>query len=576
MPLHDRWVLRSDSDDHRAIGFASPLLRAIAYARGVHDAPAFRQFTAPTLEDLHDASLIHGMGEACDRIERAMRDRERILIYGDYDVDGVTSIVLLQTVLRSLGARVSYVVPHRLFDGYGLKIEVLDRVLVDESVGLVVTVDCGITSVEPVQRALDRGIDVIITDHHLPPGVLPEAAAVLNPKQPGCAYPFKDLAGVGVAFKLCSELLRRNGGRIAIGSLLKIAAIGTIADVAPLIDENRWIAKIGLYGLGDVRNPGLRALLRVAGINGKTRASDVGFRIGPRINAAGRLASADTAIRLFEAGSDEEAYPLALELEKLNRERQRVEKEVLAAAEAMVDAAALESRVLVLASEEWHKGVLGLCAARIAQAHTRPTLMMSIDGESCIGSARSVGTVDLHAALASCADLFERFGGHAYACGFSLERSRIDELRRRLARHFDGLDALLFSKTVEMEGEISIREADAAFLAEHDELEPFGAGNRQPLFLLRNVTPKMRREFSTDCHAIDLSDASGQQLSAVLWPRQRELAGMMRGNLGLDLVAQFESDRYAKGGVRAVIVDAVPSGDAPLVRNESRPDSVTE
>lgn len=576
MPLHDRWALRSDRDDCPDIAFASPLLRSVAFRRGVHDAEAFRRFSAPTIADLHDASLIHGIAEACDRVERAMRDRERILIYGDYDVDGVTSIVLLQTVLRSLGARVGYVVPHRLFDGYGLKIEVLDRVLVDESVGLVVTVDCGITSVEPVQRALDRGIDVIITDHHLPPGVLPEAAAVLNPKQPGCAYPFKDLAGVGVAFKLCCELLRRNNGRIATGSLLKIAAIGTIADVAPLIDENRWITKIGLAGLGDVRNPGLRALLRVAGINGMTRATDVGFRIGPRINAAGRLAHADTAIRLFEARSDEEAWPLALELERLNRERQSIEKEVFASADSMVNAEALEARVLVLASEAWHKGVLGLCASRIAQAHNRPTLMMTIEGETCIGSARSVGTVDLHAALESCADLFERFGGHAYACGFSLERSRLEELRRRLSSHFGGLDAQLFSKTVEIEGEAPVGAIDAAFLSEQDVLEPFGAGNPRPQFLLRSVAPKMRREFSADCHAIDLTDNAGHELASVLWPRQRGLAALFRSGATLDVVAQFESDRYAKDGVRAVIVDAVPSGEAPLVRNESRPGSVND
>jgi single-stranded-DNA-specific exonuclease len=309
--------------------------------------------------------------------------------------------------------------------------------------------------------------------------------------------------------------------------------------------------------------------MRVAGINGATRATDVGFRIGPRINAAGRLAHADTAIRLFEARSDEEAWPLALELEKLNRERQAVEKEVLASAHEMVDGEALESRVLVLASETWHKGVLGLCAARIAQAHNRPTLMMTIEGETCIGSARSVGTVDLHAALESCGYLFERFGGHAYACGFSLERSRLDELRRRLSLHFEGLDAQLFSKSLEIEAEAPIRGFDAAFLAEHDVLEPFGAGNPRPHFLLRHVAPRMRREFSADCHAIDLTDGGGEELASVLWPRQRELAALFRSGATLDVVAQIEADRYAKSGVRAVIVDAVPSGEAPLARNET-------
>src|SRR5438309_6258942 len=259
------------------------------------------------------------MPEACERIERAVLDGETILIYGDYDVDGVTSIVLLQTVLRSIGADAAHVVPHRLVDAYGLKLEVLERVLAERDVRLVITVDCGITSVDPVRRAIELGIDVIITDHHLPPGTLPDAAAVLNPKQAGCEYPFKELAGVGVAFKLCCELLRRSGKKMAIASLLKIAAIGTVADVAPLIGENRTIASLGLAGLADPRKPALRALIRRLGMLGRPlRAVDVGFKIGPRINAAGRLSSAETAIDLFAATSEESAWTLCAELDRLN------------------------------------------------------------------------------------------------------------------------------------------------------------------------------------------------------------------------------------------------------------------
>src|SRR5206468_6682503 len=238
---------------------------------------------------------------------------------------------------RLLGADAAHVVPHRLVDGYGLKLEVLERVLAERDVRLVITVDCGITSIDPVRRAIDLGIDVIITDHHLPPGVLPEAAAVLNPKQPGCEYPFKDLAGVGVAFKLCCELIRRNGKKISIDSLLKIAAIGTIADVAPLVGENRTIAWLGLRGLADVRNAGLRALLRRTGVYGRTlRASDVGFKLGPRINAAGRLASANTAIDLFAATDDDAAWKLCAELDRMNAERQAVEASVREEAEKQV------------------------------------------------------------------------------------------------------------------------------------------------------------------------------------------------------------------------------------------------
>src|SRR5512142_562447 len=347
MPLFDRWIFPEAPTTTADLPSAHPVLKSILIRRGITDEASYRRFIAPTIADLHDPSTIHGMSWACEQIERAVRDRETILIYGDYDVDGVTSIVLVQTVLRSLGADADFVVPHRLVDGYGLKTEVLDRVLAEENVKLVITVDCGITSVEPVRRAIERGIDVIITDHHLPPGVLPEAAAVLNPKQPGCAYPFKELAGVGVAFKLCCELIKRAGKKISIDSLLKIAAIGTIADVAPLVGENRTIAWLGLRGLAEVRNPGLRALLRRIGIYGRPlRASDIGFKVGPRINAAGRLASANTAIDLFASQSDEAAWELCSELERRNTERQTIERAVRAEAEEQVATLGPDPRVL--------------------------------------------------------------------------------------------------------------------------------------------------------------------------------------------------------------------------------------
>src|SRR5438132_4317278 len=254
--IYDQWVIAEPPAEAHNLPL-HPILRDILVRRGITTEDDYRRFIAPAMSDLHDPASIHGIAEACERIERAVRDNETILIYGDYDVDGVTSIVLLQTVLRLIGADAAHVVPHRLVDGYGLKSEVLERVLAERAVRLVITVDCGITSVEPVRRALDRGIDVIITDHHLPPGTLPEAAAVLNPKQPGCDYPFKELAGVGVAFKLCCELIRRGGRKTSIESLLKIAAIGTVADVAPLVGENRTISLLGLLGLSNVRNAGL-------------------------------------------------------------------------------------------------------------------------------------------------------------------------------------------------------------------------------------------------------------------------------------------------------------------------------
>ena len=521
-----------------------PVIAGILHRRGIHTDDQYRRFIAPTVDDLHDPAGIHGIAEACERIERAVRDGETILIYGDYDVDGVTSIVLLQTVLRILGADAAHVVPHRLVDGYGLKLEVLERVLSERDVRLVITVDCGITSIDPVRRAIDLGIDVIITDHHLPPGTLPDAAAVLNPKQPGCAYPFKELAGVGVAFKLCCELIRRAKKSISTESLLKIAAIGTVADVAPLIGENRTIAWLGLNGLADPRNRGLRALIRRLGMLGRPlRAVDIGFRIGPRINAAGRLASAETAIDLFAAENDEVAWQLCAELDRMNAERQAIEREVREAAEEQVPNPA--SRVLILAADRWHKGVLGLTAGRIAQKYYRPTLVISIEGENAIGSARSIPTIDLHSQLESIADVFTHFGGHEFACGFSLPSSRVGELRERLGKKFEALDDALFRREAHIDARLRLGDVNAEFVGAHEMLQPFGAGNPQPLFLAANVNVVSRRTFGEDCYELVLQDSSGHA-PAVVWGDRSVLGSLTRG----DVLFQIEP------GPRLTLVDA--------------------
>lgn len=549
--LHDLWTLLPPVPDNPRIPVANETLRSLLVRRGVEDEESYRRFVAPAIGDLHDPSTIHGMAHACERIARAVRDREGIVIYGDYDVDGVTSIVMLQTVLRSLGADAGFVVPHRLVDGYGLKMEVLDRVLVERNVRLVITVDCGITSVEPVRRAIERGIDVIITDHHLPPGTLPDAAAVLNPKQPGCEYPFKELAGVGVAFKLCCELIRRNGKKISVESLLKIAAIGTVADVAPLVGENRTITSLGLAGLAQVRNPGLRALLRRLGMEGRAlRSVDVGFKIGPRINAAGRLASANTAIDLFAATDEDAAWKICAELDRMNAERQEIEQQVRESAEAQIRGG---ERVLILAGEGWHRGVLGLTAGRIAQRYHRPTLVMTVEGETCVGSGRSIPTIDLHSALSSVAELFTHFGGHEFACGFSLETRNLDALRARLHERFDALDAGLFLREARIDAAIALGAIDAEFLAAHEMLQPFGAGNMQPLFLVRDVQITGTRMFAEDCCELSLQDATGTA-TAVLWPSAKELGASLAGTV--DLLVRVEPDKYR--GARLEIIDACP------------------
>jgi len=558
MTIYENWILAESTA--QLPEFPLPVaLTKLLHRRGITTDDDYRRFIAPRVEDLHDAAGIHGMAAACERIERAIRDRETILIYGDYDVDGVTSIVLLQTVLRSIGADAAHVVPHRLIDGYGLKLEVLERVLRERHVRLVITVDCGITSVEPVRHALDRGIDVIVTDHHLPPGVLPAAAAVLNPKQPGCGYPFKELAGVGVAFKLCCELIRRSGRRVAIESLLKIAAIGTVADVAPLVGENRTIAWLGLKGLSDPRNRGLRALIRRLGMLGRPlRAVDIGFRIGPRINAAGRLDSAETAIDLFAAADDDAAWKLCSQLEAMNTERQEIEAIVRAEAEKQIEAL---PRVLVLAGENWHRGVIGLTAGRIAQKFHRPTLVISIDGDQAAGSARSIPTINLYDQLEAVGDLFAHFGGHDFACGFSLHPANIPELRRRLNEQFTSLDEELFRHDASVDAELTLAEVDRAFIDAHEMLQPFGAGNPQPLFLARDVAIASRRTFAENCVELILEDKRGRA-TAVVWPSVQSLNGTLSANARADVLFHLEPDSYATAGVRLSIADARNSAAA--------------
>jgi single-stranded-DNA-specific exonuclease len=556
--LHDFWHVAEPLHDLPRLPIANEKLRAILARRGIATEEEFRKYVAPSIGDLHDPATIHGIGEACQRIERAVRDRETILIYGDYDVDGVTSIVLLQTVLRAIGADAAHVVPHRLVDGYGLKTSVVDRVLVDRDVKLIITVDCGITSVDPVRQAIERGIDVIVTDHHLPPELLPEAAAVLNPKQPGCEYPFKELAGVGVAFKLCCELLRRSGKKMAIASLLKIAAIGTVADVAPLIGENRTIAWLGLAGLADPRNPGLRALIRRLGMLGRPlRAVDVGFKIGPRINAAGRLSSAETAIDLFAATSEEAAWTLCAELDRLNAERQEVERGVREEAEAMVGAAST-NRVFVLAGSNWHKGVLGLTAGRIAQRYHRPALAIGVEGELAVGSGRSIPAINLHEQLEAVADLFTHFGGHEFACGFALPAANVDALRQRLEQRFAAFDEEVFRREAQVDAEVTLAEVDREFVSAHEMMQPFGAGNLQPLFMTRNANVVATREFAPDCCELTLNDGTGRA-AAVLWPSAKALSADVKNGSTVDLLFHIEPDSYAASGAKLTIVDARPA-----------------
>jgi single-stranded-DNA-specific exonuclease len=453
--------------------------------RGIKDPEAAHQFLNPSIENLHDPFLMRDMREAVGRVLGAVERKEKILIYGDYDVDGTTSTVILKKALKLIGADVSYYIPERLKDGYGLRDDAMEMAKA-EGYHLIISVDTGIRARQVVEHARSLGLDIIITDHHLPEAGLPRANAVLNPKRPDCAYPNKDLAGCGVAFKLAQALLSEMGQAKLTESFAKIAAIGTIADIVPLVGENRIIAKYGLEGLRRPNNHGLRALLEVAGLTGKAiNCFDVGFRIGPRINAVGRMAGASAAVELFDAPDFETAMRLAVTMDEQNTARQQTEADILAQALAEIerDPALRDSHVAVIAGQGWHRGVIGIVASKVVEYLHRPTIIISIEGGVGHGSGRSIRSFHLLDGLESCADIFERFGGHSHAAGMCLPAERVGELRRRLNEHARKVlksDDLI--PVVETDCALPLRSASLEMVEEVMRLEPFGPGNPQPVF----------------------------------------------------------------------------------------------
>src|SRR5215471_229351 len=423
-----KWIVRKHDSAHvrhlaSDLG-VSPLVASLLIARGYETRDSARSFLNPSLEQLNDPLLMLGMSAAVERLIRAIEAGQPILIYGDYDVDGTTGTAVLLRALNMLGATVGFHVPHRFTEGYGIRLEALQQAAAD-GYKLVVSVDCGITAHEPLHWARANGLDIIITDHHLPDRDegAPPAVAVLNPNQHGCTYPDKNLAGVGVAFKLVHALFRERGREAAVPGFLKMVAIGTVADVAKLVGENRAIVALGLSDLPRAVNPGLRALIDIAGCgeDGEMTAYDLGFRIGPRINAAGRMDAARAVVELFQATEKEAARRLAEHLDTRNRERMEAQREIFNRAVEEFEKGpdrAIQTHAAVIAGDCWHRGVIGLAASKIAERLNRPCVVISLEGDLGHGSARSIEAYHLYDGLTSCRDLFEKFGGHSHAAGF--------------------------------------------------------------------------------------------------------------------------------------------------------------
>jgi single-stranded-DNA-specific exonuclease len=476
----------------------SPLIARLLVIRGIDTPKRARDFLQVSPELFHDPFLLDGMEKSVHRIRRAIDRKEPICIYGDYDADGVSSTSLMVHLMRQLGAVFDYYIPNRFKEGYGLHKDALAR-LQENGTKLIVTVDTGISAVEQVEFANQLGLDVIVTDHHEPPAVIPEAFAVINPKKPGCSYPFDMLAGVGVAFKLAHALLDEPPMH-----LIDLAAIGTIADLVPLVDENRIIASLGLKRLNQTRNIGLQALIRVCGL-GDTElgAGHVGFALGPRLNAGGRLETAEAAVKLLVSTDVDEAEQCAQTLDELNRERQELVQTMTEEAVEMVESLYPpdQNRVLVLAKEGWNVGVVGIVASRIVEKFYRPTIVLGIDPEkgTAKGSARSIAGFDMYEALTACKELLPHYGGHTMAAGMTLPIENLEPLRIKLneiASNWLGEDDFIPLTKVDLTLDVDEISLD---LAEQLELlAPFGMGNPTPLVMLTGVEAAGMRTIGRD------------------------------------------------------------------------------
>jgi single-stranded-DNA-specific exonuclease len=529
----------------RALDLAPPAARVL-YARGYRDVLEARRFFAPSLDDLHDPYLLKGMPEAVKRIQDAIKQNEPILLYGDYDVDGTSSVVILKKGIELLGGKVTFHVPHRLRDGYGMRSDVVEDAA-SKGVRLIVSVDTGIRASEVVRTASGLGIDVIVTDHHLPEAELPPALAVLNPNRQDCSYPEKNLCGAGVAFKLIQALLADHPKRAAyLESFLKLVAIATVADVVPLTGENRVIVKRGLEGLRDVRNPGLRALLDISDLaqGVAPSAREVAFRVAPRINAAGRMASANDVIELFSTNDPERARTIAAELDSLNTDRRQTQEDIVLAIfkQCIEQIVTDDDAALVFAGEGWHRGVVGIVASRVVERYHRPVFVLGIENGTAQGSGRSIPAFHLLEALEQMPELFSKFGGHHQAAGLTIASERVDEFRARFRSHAaTKLTALDFIKTLEIDAEIEFREIDDASVSQILSLAPFGTGNQTPLFVARNVEV-IARDVKKEKHVF--VKLKGLRSQAKAW-NFAERAPEFEPGSRIDLAFSIEDDAYS-------------------------------
>jgi single-stranded-DNA-specific exonuclease len=549
-----------------------PLIVAeLLLTRGVHTADEAERFLHPKIDHLLDPYSMHGMAAAVARVQLAIRNHEAILIYGDYDVDGTTATVLLKTAIELLGGEVQFHVPHRLREGYGMQAEILANAA-QQGVQLVISVDTGIRAFAASEAAQQLGLDLIVTDHHLPDPAagLPAALAVLNPNQPDCNYLCKHLCGAGVAFKLAQALLESHDRERArsriLPSFLKMLAIATVADAVPLLGENRVFTSIGLEQLSRPVQAGLRALMELAKLDPSQRkltTTDIAFRLAPRINAAGRMDVASEVVELFTTRQPQRAHELAVKLDQLNTDRRNSEAVILAEIEQRLKSGEFrDARCVVIDGDGWHRGIIGILASRVVDLTGHPALVIANEGGESHGSGRSVPGFHLLNAIESCHDLFTRFGGHAHAVGFSLPSERVEDLRRRMEQHAAlNLTDECLQGTLDCHANLPLDRITPALFSWLRQLEPVGMGNEQPVFIARNVRVSGPPRILKERH-VRLQLASGPRgaaLSALGWHWAERVAsfGIVEGSV-IDVAYRLRENEHPEfGGLELEIADLV-------------------
>jgi single-stranded-DNA-specific exonuclease len=482
------WQVNAAEEIETADLNVHPAILQLLKQRGIESGECIRRFMNPHLGYLYNPMLIKDMDKAVDRIKKALVGNEKITVYGDYDVDGITSCCLLVKLLRKMGGSVDYYIPSRLEEGYGLNIDAVKKIS-DNGSKLIITVDNGISSFEETELAVSLGMDVVITDHHEPRDILPQAAAVVDPKRKDCSYPFKNLAGVGVALKLAHALTDLDNETLY--EYLDIAVLGTVADVVPLLDENRIIVKNGLKLLANTKNKGLKAMMSLLNLNGDTANFNTGkisYILAPRLNAVGRIGNADLALELLLTEDENQAYEMVKQLESTNLERQSIESKILNEAKKKLSKDIDSTGVIVLSAKDWHPGVLGIVASKISEEYHRPCILISLEGDEGRGSGRSIQGFNLFEALNRLSHLLIKFGGHEQAVGLTIRTDHIEVFRQKI-NEIASLTDGDFNQTLEIDLELKEEDIDLGLAEQLELLEPFGYGNPKPVFICKDLLP---------------------------------------------------------------------------------------